>query len=124
MSISKATKHLATLLKDYFLSVDPKNTVISFLDAVSQISEFRDKGTLNEWESAVLNVYTDTEWEKFENRYDFGVIESVWEVGRFNLYGSIDERETMQLYQKAANNVKNLTGFAAFEANYFDFSKW
>ncbi len=124
MSISNATEHLAKLLRDHFLKINQNDTVIRFLVEVARIREFRDTGNLDEWESAVLNVYTDTEWDEFEHRGDFGVIESVWEVGRFNMYGAIDERRTKELYKQAASKVKSHTGYTTFEADCFDFSKW
>lgn len=124
MSISKATEHLAKLLRDHFLNVDPKDSVIRFLDEVARMSEFRDISNLDAWERAVLNVYTDNEWDKFEQRNDFNVLESVWEVGRFNMYGAIDEKETRNFYQQAASKVKSHTGLATFEADCFDFSEW
>lgn len=67
MSISRATEHLAKLLKDHFLRVDPKNPAIRFLEEVARIGEFRYIGNLDAWESAVLNVYTDNEWVKSSN---------------------------------------------------------
>lgn len=52
------------------------------------------------------------------------MIESVWEVGRLNIYGTIDEYGTRNFYQKTAKKVKNHTKVAALGADCFDFSEW
>jgi hypothetical protein len=124
MSISRATEHLAKHLRNHFLRVNPEDMAIRLIEEVARIGEFRDAGNLDAWENAVLKTYSDKEWDVFERRDDFEVIESVWEVGRFNMYGAIDEKGTKQFYQQAANKVKSYTGFSTFEADRFDFSKW
>lgn len=124
MSISNATEHLVKLLQDHFLKVDPDDPANKFLKEVGRIGEFNTVGKLDGWESTVLSVFNDVEWEEFEQRNDFGVLESVWEVGRFNMYGAINENETRKFYIQTSLKVKDFTGLVPLEADNFDFSRW
>lgn len=124
MNISEATEHLTHVLWDHLLSIAPEDPAIQFLGQVGRIVAFRDLGNLDAWETAVLGVFSDAEWIQFEHRDDFGVFESVWEVGRFNMFGAIDETGTRQLYQRASKEVQALTGVATLNTDRFDFSEW
>ena len=124
MSISNATEHLVKLLQDHFLKLDPDDPANIFLIEVGRIGEFNTAGNLDAWESSVLSVFNDTEWDEFEQRYDFGVLESVWELGRFNMYGAINKGKTREFYIQTSKKVEAVTGFVPLEAENFDFSKW
>ena len=71
MHIAEAAKHLANLLSDHYEEQNSKDPAILFLAQVARIQSFRDGDNLSEWESAVLSVFDDHEWEIFENRNDF-----------------------------------------------------
>jgi len=124
MNISEATEHLARILRDHLLAKSPKDSAIRFLDALRRIGEFRNQGNLDAWETAVLAVFTNNEWEEFEKRSDFGVLESVWEVGRLNMYGEIDSKATRESYEQAAKEVRDHTGTSPLNVDRFDFSQW
>ena len=124
MHIAEAAKHLANLLSDHYEEQNSKDPAILFLAQVARIQSFRDGGNLSEWESAVLSVFDDHEWEIFENRNDFSILESIWEIGRINLYGAINEAETKKLYHVTANKILDITGQPPLSIDTFDFSVW
>jgi len=124
MKISEASEHLATLLRAHLLAVTPQDPAVRFLEAVGSIVQFRDEGDLNAWETAVLALFCDSEWQQFERRKDFGLLENVWEVGRLNMYGAINASEARKFYQQASKGVKDITGSTPVTADEIDFSQW
>jgi hypothetical protein len=124
MHIAEATEQLAKLLRDYYEERDSEDTAISFLAQIALIREFRDRGDLDAWESAVLGVFTDAEWAEFERRPDWRMLDYAWEVGRSNMYGAIDEERTRKLYREACEHVSFITGRQPLSATSIDFSAW
>ncbi len=124
MRIAEATEHLAHLLYDYYDGIHSNDVAIPFLLQVARIRVFREQGNLDVWETAVLNVFSDEEWDEFEQRPDFDILESVWEVGRLNMYGAIDAHETKRFYQEASKAINNLTGQTPLAVSMFDLSEW
>lgn len=124
VNISEATEYLSKTLLNHLIEVCPEDNGIRFLREVARIVEFRNRGNLDEWQTAVLAVFNDAEWEAFVVREDFELFEIVWEVGRFNMYGAIQERETQKLYDSAARKVKRTTKVPVLKSENFDFSAW
>ena len=124
MYISEATEHLANLASAHYKKIDPEDSAVIFLDQVSRIKQFCEKGNLGAWDEAVIDVFNESEWEQFENRNDFNIIEFIWEVGRCNIYGAINETETKKLYHHASKAVYKLTGILPANADLIDFTKW
>ena len=124
MRIAEATAHLANLLRNHYVKQDSKDPAILFLAQVARIKDFREQGNLDAWESAVLGVFGDSEWTEFECRPDYPTLEYAWEVGRFNMYGDIDEDKTRRFYRLASDKVFAITGQHPLSPESIDFSAW
>ncbi len=74
------------------------------------------------WDTAALSSVDDL--AALEHRCDFPLIELIWGVGRFNLVGAIQERQTKQLYEAASQRLKDAHGIQVKAISEFDFSKW
>ena len=90
MRISEATVAVAGIVRNYYLENAPDDDAVRYRDRIMEIVKYLDLGRLDAWEARVLEQFTDSEWEVFEKRPDFQLLDSVWEIGRFNLYGAID----------------------------------
>lgn len=120
MSISAATNHLARML---ILHYEKKNaaSVVTFLGRVSLIGEYVERKDLASWEGNVLSLEGIG---GIEQRADFPLLELVWEVGRSNLFGQINEEETKKIYDEARTRMNQDFCLEAKSSDCFDFSKW
>lgn len=124
MSIVRATSHLANLLRSHYESNHPEDVAIEFLRKISVISEYYEFNNLSAWEHDILGLFNDDEWNSFEDRDDFYILEAVWEVGRSNLFGSINREDSNSLYTRASGQIFSFTGDKALGLNEFDLSSW
>ena len=119
MSIEYATEHLAIALLSHYEASDP---ACKPLREIARIRSYGKDGKLADWEKAVLASVNDL--EASEQRHDVPLIEAIWEVGRFNLFGAIQERQTRDLYLSAARLLKETHGIQVKGITEFDFPKW
>ncbi len=119
MSISSATEYLAKTLLRHFGPGDP---VAKVLEKIAEMPSYVNDKDLAAWDTAVLSFVDDL--GALEQRCDFPLIESIWEVGRSNLFGAIQERQTRELYMAAAKRLKDAHGIQAKAISEFDFTKW
>lgn len=121
MSISQATQHLANSLSIALKREDPQDPAVQFLDRVASIVDYLEKENLVGWEAEVLSF---PGLDELEARSDFEMIEVVWEVGRSNLFGAIEEKTTEDFYLRAKELLSDRYGIVCREASEFDFKNW
>jgi hypothetical protein len=119
MSISNATEHLAKAL---LVCYGTEDQAAKMLGKIAEIPIYVKNENLVAWETAVLSTVDDL--DALEQRHDFPLIESIWEVGRFNLFGVIQEEQTRELYTVASKRLKDAHGLRVKPVSEFDFSKW
>jgi hypothetical protein len=115
MSICIAVSILAKELEQQLTNITLGQK--QMIGALKDAPRYCDERRLDLWEEAYKNALKDDE-ELLEN---FQLIDLVYELGAFNLFGAFDAVGTQNLYNHI---VRQLTNKGLVVSKDFDVSKW
>ncbi len=78
---------------------DISETQLAMLEILKKMPEYKKKKRLDLWDDDYRNVMSET--NSFNNR----IIDRIWNLGGFNLFGAFEVNKTYQYYQQMVQDL-------------------
>jgi hypothetical protein len=125
MGISESVEGLAFALAAHVRTAALKDPIlVVYLAEIGAMPLWRDMGSLDQWEKRVNEHPIDRETRKRMQEPLSHLAEEIFELGRYNLYGSIAAGKTRAEFDRVSGLLSEAGVSNVPRSSDFDFATW